>query len=196
MDLQTIYGDWRSYNDLVVDALRAMSAEELSLQASRSDPTSSTGWPIWAIAGHTAGARVYWLSTVLNVPGADETPFGDPSNGWEDDLDTPRSADELVTAWTTTWAIVERALDLWRPDMLEIPVAIGQGETARHLTRRSVLFRLVTHEAYHVGEIALIQAIHGRPPIDLWPPNYHTIEAVAARDARRLRRSEPGQDGT
>jgi hypothetical protein len=41
-----------------------------------------------------------------------------------------------------------------------------------------------THQAYHVGEIVIIQGIHGRPQIDLWPPNFHTVEAAAARDAR------------
>jgi uncharacterized damage-inducible protein DinB len=63
-------------------------------------------------------------------------------------------------------------------------VAVGDGDRARHLTRRSLLLRLVTHEAYHVGQIAVIQAIHGRPQIDLWPPGYHTIEAAKARDSR------------
>ena len=185
MTLQSIYGDWRLYNDLVIEAVRTMSSEELALRASSGDPTSSTGWPIWAIAGHTAGTRVFWLCTVMGVPGAEATPFPDSADaGWEDDLGHPRSAEELVMAWTTTWAIVERALDSWTPDMLDDPVARGQGDTARHLTRRSVLLRLITHEAYHVGEIAVIQGIDGRTPIDLWPPNYHTIEAAQARDAR------------
>src|SRR6478672_5444592 len=31
--------------------------------------------PIWAIAGHTAGTRVYWLSNVLAVPGSENTPL-------------------------------------------------------------------------------------------------------------------------
>jgi len=182
MSLQSMYGDWRLYNDLVAEDLRIMSTEELSWQAPAHEPSSSTSWPIWAIVGHTAGTRVFWLCTVMGVPGAETTPFGDPSGaGWEDDLDHPRSAEELVTAWTTTWTIVERALDAWTPDMLDGSVARGQGAAARHFTRRSLLLRLITHEAYHVGEIALIQGIHGRAPLDLWPPNYHTIEAAAAR---------------
>ena len=185
MGLQTVYGDWRLYNDLVVEALRTMSADELSLRASSNDPSSSTSWPIWAIAAHTAGVRVFWLCTIRAGPGANETPFADPSEGgWEDDLDRPRSAAELVTAWTTTWAVVERALDLWTPDALDVSVATGPDDAARHFTRRSLLLRLVTHEAYHVGEIALIQGIHGRRSIDLWPPNYHTVEAAAARRTR------------
>ncbi len=183
--LETVSADWRLYNDLVVEALRAMSTEELALRALSGDPTSSAAWPIWAIAGHTAGTRVYWLCTVMGVPGAETTPFGDGPD-WEDDPDHPRSAEELVTAWTTTWSIVERALELWTPEMLDEAVARERGGATRHFTRRSLLLRLVTHEAYHVGQIAVIQAIHGRPQIDLWPPDYHTTEAAAARDARGL----------
>jgi uncharacterized damage-inducible protein DinB len=185
MTLQAIYGDWRLYNDLVIEALHTMSTEELALRAPSGDPNPSTGWPIWAIAGHTAGTRVFWLCTVMGVPGAEATPFPNAADaGWEDDLDHPRSAEELVTAWTTTWAIVERALDSWTPDMLGESVARGEGDAAKHFTRRSLLLRLITHEGYHAGEIALIQGIHGRPSIDLWPPNYHTVEAAQARGAR------------
>jgi uncharacterized damage-inducible protein DinB len=68
--------------------------------------------------------------------------------------------------------------------MLDEWVTRGQGESARHLTRRSVLLRLITHEAYHAGEIAIIQGMGGRTPIDLWPARYHTVEAAQARAAR------------
>jgi uncharacterized damage-inducible protein DinB len=180
MNLEAFYGDWRLYNDLIVEALGAMSPDELALRAASDDPLSSTSWPIWAIAGHTAGTRVYWLSTVLGVPGSENTPFHGMNDGWEDHLDQPHSADELVTAWTTTWAIVERALRTWTPAMLDEPMGRGPDGAGPHLTRRSLLLRHMFHEAYHAGEIAVIQAIHGRPPIDLWPPNYHTVEAAAS----------------
>jgi hypothetical protein len=52
----------------------------------------------------------------------------------------------------------------------------------RHFTRRSILLRLLTHEAYHAGEIVVIQGVHGLPQIDLWPPNRHSIEAGAGDD--------------
>ena len=185
--LEPFYGDWRLYHSLFVDALRGMSAEELALRApSRAGAAgepSSTSWPIWAIAGHTAGTRVYWLCEVMGVPGAEATPFQLGTDvGWEDDLDHPRTATELVAGWETTWAVVERALEMWTPADLDVQVATGDG--ARHLTRRSLVLRMITHEAYHAGEVALIQGIHGRTPIDLWPPGYHTVEATAARAGR------------
>ena len=59
LTIQSIYSGWRLYNDLVTEALGAMSADELALRAPSGDPNSSTSWPIWAIAGHAAGMRVY-----------------------------------------------------------------------------------------------------------------------------------------
>lgn len=159
------YADWRGYNDRMVGALRGMSAEELALRPGHDH------WPIWAIAAHAAAARVYWLCAVLGEPGADRTPFTDPAGpGWEDDLDVPRSADELVGAWTSTWAVIEACLERWTPATLdEAFPRQGRSGTQVH-TRQSVLLRLITHEAYHAGEVALIQGTHGRPVLDLWPP--------------------------
>ena len=181
MSIEAFYGDWRRYNALIVRALRQMSDDELGLRAMHGDTSSSTHWPIWAIAGHTVGTRVYWLCDVLGEPGAETTPFSNAAaGGWEDDLDHPRSADELAGAWETTWSIVEHALGTWTPPMLDEVVTVPAGERADRFTRRSLLIRLITHQGYHVGEIALIQGLHGRPPIDLWPAGWHTVDATAS----------------
>ena len=41
MTIKTYYGDWRLYNDLVVEALRGMSTEELALRAAPDDVVSA-----------------------------------------------------------------------------------------------------------------------------------------------------------
>src|SRR6266568_4233273 len=88
------YDRWGQYNGRLVDAIRNLSDEQLTLRA------TPTYWPIWAIAGHTAGARVYWLCGVFKEPGAETTPFTDPLSGvgWEDDESRPRGSAEVVTA--------------------------------------------------------------------------------------------------
>ena len=177
MTLAALATDWRRYNDLVVDALASMSTDELAMRLPAADASATTGWPVWAIAGHTAGTRPYWLCTVMGRPGAGSTPFVDPAGaGWEDDLTRPRSADELVMAWRTTWMLIEQALIEWTSADLDAVVERVTPTSTTRFTRRSLLLRLATHEAFHAGEIAAIQAVHGLPPIDLWPPGFHGID--------------------
>jgi hypothetical protein len=38
-------------------------------------------------------------------------------------------------------------------------------------SRSSILQRLLTHEAYHCGELSQMLGINGLPQIDLWPPD-------------------------
>lgn len=126
----------------MVAALRGMPAEDLALRPSHDH------WPIWAIAAHTAAARVFWLCSVLGEPGAETTPFTDPTGlGWEDEPDVPRSADDLVGAWSLTWAVVEACLERWTPAMLDQAFR-REGRSGQQVhTRQSVLLRLITHEA-------------------------------------------------
>ena len=164
--LTPFYDGWRKHNGRIVDAIRSLSDEQLKLRA------TPTYWPIWAIAAHTAGARVYWLCGVFKERGAETTPFTDPLSGvgWEDDESTPRGSAELVNALESSWAIIERCLSTWTPSMLndEFTREIG-GKTQIH-TRQSVLMRLITHDAFHAGEMSEILGIHRLPEIDLWRP--------------------------
>jgi hypothetical protein len=113
--------------------------------------------------------RVYWLCTVIGEPGLDTTPFSDdPTDGWEDHLDHPRSAEELVRALNSTFTIVEGCLDRWTPEMLSDEIRREyQGSTQVH-SRASILQRLFSHDAYHCGELSQTLGIHGLPQIDLW----------------------------
>jgi hypothetical protein len=88
--------------------------------------------------------------------------------GWEDDLDHPRSAGELVTALGTTFAIIDRLLDRWTPGMLGEEVERTYGDQRQVHLRGSILQRLFTHEAYHCGELSQTLGIHNLPQIDLW----------------------------
>jgi uncharacterized damage-inducible protein DinB len=164
MPIRPFYDRWPQYNRRLTEVVAAMSDEQLAIRP------SPDGWPIWATVGHTAAARVYWLCGVVGEPGAETTPFPDPMSGlgWEDDLDHPRDAAELVVALDTTWAIIDRCLDQWTPAMLEETVERPMdGERQVH-SRGSIVQRLLTHEAYHCGELSQTLGIHGLPQIDLW----------------------------
>jgi len=178
VSIAPFYAHWATYNRLFVEGIRGLSAAELALRADVADASTAAHWPIWAIAAHTAGARVYWLCVVAGEPGLDHAPFIDASTGmgWEDDLATPRSSAEVADALEMSWAVVASALGSWAPRQLQEGIPVETPVGTRHHTRESILLRLVTHDAYHVGEIALIQGLHGRPQLDLWPPGVHSVE--------------------
>jgi hypothetical protein len=113
--------------------------------------------------------RVYWLCGLLGESGAETTPFPGAVTGvgWEDDLDHPRSSAELVDAMESTWRILARCLETWTPEMLGETFTRPSGTRAH--TRQSVLMRLLTHEAYHCGELSQTLGINGLAQIDLWP---------------------------
>lgn len=162
--IRRFYPDWEQYNQRIVDVVRDMTAEQLAL---RPHPER---WPIWATVGHTAGARVYWLCSVFGEPGLEATPFTDPASGvgWEDELDHPRSAAQLVAAMESTWLIVSSVLGSWTPASLAESVVRDSGGRKSVHTRASVLNRLFTHDAYHAGELSQTLGIHKLPQIDLW----------------------------
>jgi len=160
------YEGWQIYNERIVEVVRDLSAEELETRP------APDGWPIWATLGHTAGARVYWLCGVFGEPGAESTPFADPMTeiGWEDDLDTPRTAVELTEALDSTWRIVAGCLQRWTPDMLFEEFDRQAGKKTQVHTRQAVLIRLLSHDSYHCGELSQTLGIHNLPQIDLWRP--------------------------
>jgi uncharacterized damage-inducible protein DinB len=163
MSIRRFYDRWPQYNRRLTEVVGAMTDEQLAIRP------SSERWPIWATVGHTAGARPYWLCTVLGEPGAEATPFSDPNgDGWEDHLDHPKTAAELVRALDTTFAIVDAVLDRWTPEMLEETVERHYAGQVQVHARASILQRLLTHEAYHSGELSQTLGIHGLPQIDPW----------------------------
>lgn len=160
------YEMWPQYNRRLREVIGAMTADQLAIRP------SPDLWPIWATVGHTAGARVYWLCDVIGEPGADSTPFAPGTEvGWEDDLDHPRAADELVHALDSTFALIEGCLDRWTPEMLGDRIRREFAGSVQVHTRSSILQRLLTHEAYHCGELSQTLGIQGLPQIDLWRPD-------------------------
>jgi hypothetical protein len=146
-----------------MERIGALSPEQLALRASPGH------WPIWAIAAHQAGVRVYWLCQIFKEPGADRTPFNDLTDeGWEDDLAHSRHAGELVAALESTWTIVEDCLTRWTPEMLQDEFRRELNGQVQIHTRQGVLMRLLTHDAYHIGEITQTLGVNGLPEIYIW----------------------------
>jgi uncharacterized damage-inducible protein DinB len=158
-----LYEGWSRANRRIIDRVRELPPEALNWRA------TADSWPVWAMVAHAAMVRVYWLCDVLKEPGAETTPFTNARDeGWEDHLDQPRGAAELINALEVTWRIVESCLERWSPAMLEEAFERQRDSRVESHTRGSVLTRLISHDGYHSGEVSLILGMHGLDPIDLW----------------------------
>jgi uncharacterized damage-inducible protein DinB len=169
--LRPFYADWAGYNRRWIEGIRRLTPEDLALPVPARRDYDTDAWPIWAVAAHTVGPRVFWLCDVFGEPGAEDTPFPGATPGWEDDLSHPRTVDELVWAWESTWKVIEGCLDRWTVDTLDVSVRRDEpGRRAPEVhTRQSILMRMINHEAYHLGEVNLVLGSNGREPIDPWP---------------------------
>jgi hypothetical protein len=160
----TLFPDWPQYAARVRDAVRDLTEDQLAISAGPGHD------PIWALAAHTAGARIYWLCGVFGEPGAARTPFPDPLSGvgWEDDLSHPRTGAEVAWALDSSFDVVRDVLERWSVDELAMTATrTWDGVTQVH-SRASVLDRMLTHDAFHAGEISQLLGLHALPAIDLW----------------------------
>jgi uncharacterized damage-inducible protein DinB len=165
MSARLFYDQWPQYNKRLTDVVARMSVASLAL---RPDPGRA---PAWAIVGHIAGVRVYWLCEVIGEPGAETTPFADPGGpGWEDDEAEPRDAAELVDALEKTWRIVEGCLDRWSPEMMGDTFERTSNAVRQAHSRTSILQRIFSHDVYHCGELSQTLGVAGLPQVDLWGP--------------------------
>lgn len=166
--VERFFRGWSLTNDALIDAIAPLTPEQLGIPIRRD-------WPIWASVSHLAGTRVYWLCHIFKEPGEESTPFHDPTGmGWEDDLTHPRSGPELVGALESTFRIIDRTLQTWTPESLGQTARRPRGDRVQIHTRQSVLFRMITHDAFHAGEISLALGEHGLGSgspggaVDLW----------------------------
>lgn len=127
-------------------------------------------WPLWAVIGHLACQRVFWLCDFAGESGAATTPFTNAA--WscpgDDDLVNVMNADQLVVSLSTTFAIVERALDTWDVDSLDEVIDRSDLEDEWRHSRGFVLDRVYAHDLWHAAEASEILTALGLPPIDPW----------------------------
>lgn len=164
MGVRPFYEGWERVQRRLVDRLPALGPEELALRG-------IDNWPIWGLVSHLAGGRVYWLCGIFREPGAETTAFPDPfGECWEDDPNHPRNSEELLFAVESSWRIVELCLERWTPEMLGETFEREIGDVVQLHTRQSVLTRLLTHDAFHAGEVSLVLGMNGLPSLDPWEP--------------------------
>ncbi|MFM9135402.1 MAG: DinB family protein [bacterium] len=162
--IRPAFDSWPRLNAALRDAIANLDAEELSYAA------GPERWPLWAVVGHLACQRVFWLCDFAGEEGADTTPFTNAkwSCPGDEDLDHPLSAGQLADALDSTFAIVDRVLDTWTLDSLAEEVDHSDWGDGWQHTRGFVIDRVHSHDLWHSAEAGEILSARGLLPVDPW----------------------------
>ncbi len=162
--IRLAYGDWPLYNRRLRDVVGAMTEDQLAMRP------SPGRWPIWAVVGHLACQRVFWLCDFAGEPGAETTRFTNAAYDCpgDDDVEHVLGADQLVEALDASFRIIERCLDQWTEDMLGEELSRPEWTGSRVHTRGWVMARVFSHDVYHSAELNEALGIAGLRQIDLW----------------------------
>ena len=159
------FAGWPVLNRALRDAVIGLTPEQL---AQRPTPDH---WPLWAIVGHLACQRVFWLCDFAGEPRSAETPF--PNAAWscpgDEDLVNVLDGPALAAALDATFAIVEGALARWTMADLAEVIRRDWGDEPWIKSRGEVIARVLAHDTSHAAEASLALGLLGLPALDIWP---------------------------
>jgi hypothetical protein len=164
--IRPAFSSWPEINRRLRDTVTGLTPAQLALSAGGGQDR----WPLWAVVGHLACQRVFWLCDFAGEPGAASTPF--PDAAWncpgDDDLEHVLSAADLVEALDASFAIVERCLDTWTMAMLDEVIDRSEWGDGRVHSRGFVIQRVLAHDVWHGAEVNEVLSAAGLPAFDPW----------------------------
>ena len=155
--LDTIYENWKLYQDHLEEAIAPLTDEQLALRAA--PHLRSIGENV----AHIMGARIGWFTRLLGE-GDDELKS---MPRWDAPGQPARSAAELVAGLDRSWKLMADCLARWSSeDMQKTFVREREGKTYE-LSRNWVIWHLLEHDLHHGGEISLTLGMHGLQAPDI-----------------------------
>ncbi|HEX3722940.1 MAG TPA: DinB family protein [Nitrolancea sp.] len=148
------YDGWKPYQDLLVEAIRPLTNEQLAIRAA---PQLRQ---LWELAAHILSARVYWFHRVLGEGSAELAPM----MTWDDEGMPQRDAGSLISGFTQTWMLIEACLRRWTADDLDELKTTGNGS---QVSRQWVIWHVIEHDLHHGGEFSFTLGMNGLAAPDL-----------------------------
>jgi uncharacterized damage-inducible protein DinB len=144
LSLEQLYRGWDEDQRLLVRALTPLSEEQLERRA------ASHLRSVRELTTHITETRAIWLGMVMGLEQERLQPFLKRSS-----RAPARTVTELVADLESTWQVIEDALRSWTlADLETVFEGTWDGEDYR-LTRQWVLWHLVEHDLFHMGELFL-----------------------------------------
>jgi uncharacterized damage-inducible protein DinB len=146
-----LFEGWKNYQDLLVAALKPLTAEQLALR-----PAGRLR-AVGQAATHVVGARARWFNLLMGEGGEAFEKMG----RWDRRGARPRTAAELVQGFEDTWDGMQAAIARWSPGDWQQTWPGEPPDEPETITRAWVIWHLIEHDLHHGGEISLTLGIHG-----------------------------------
>jgi uncharacterized damage-inducible protein DinB len=161
--LAEIYDGWHGHQTSLVQAIEPLTPEQLGW---RPAPRLNS---VGELARHISLGRITWFVR-MDAPGSAE--LAAQINTWEQDSDGNRhivesalpitgQAAELVQLLESSWQMIERTLQNWTVSDLAQSYRHQWNGDIYAVSRQWTIWRILTHDVHHGGQIALMLGMQG-----------------------------------
>lgn len=169
LSLETIFDGWQGYNQSLINAIRPLSTDQLNWKPS---PRHKT---LGEVIRHLCLGRLVWFLR-MDAPGS--APLAEKIPQWETDSDGNRDivesalpvadkADQLVLWLEETWQMIDSTLKAWQVNNLNQTYRHVWNGEAYAVSRQWTIWRILTHDMNHGGEISLMLGMQGIEAFEL-----------------------------
>ena len=180
--LSEIFAGWEGHQASLVAAIEPLSPAQLRWRPAEN--LNSVG----ELARHISLARIEWFVR-MDAPGSAE--LAAAIHAWEEDRDgnqhivenavvSAELAGDLVQWLESTWEMVANTLPAWEVYDLAKTFPYTFNGTAYNVSRQWTIWRILTHDVHHGGQISLMLGMLGIEHFELGDLFGHvTMPAVA-----------------
>jgi uncharacterized damage-inducible protein DinB len=155
------YSGWEKHNELLIEAIAPLNAEELEWKAAEGL------WSVRRLANHIIANRAWWFNANMGEGGEELARFADFDEVEGADQNDAR---QILEGLKSTWASVAKCLNTWTENDLkerfQRPAPNREGERPWR-TRQYIVWHVAEHDVHHAGEISLTLGMHGTPGLDM-----------------------------
>lgn len=146
------YRGWDDQHTSLVRTLERLGDAQLGLTAAPGQRTAGE------LFGHIVGGRINWLHRVLGLGRPDLLAA---LEGWGLTPGLERDAAGLLVWLRRSWEPAQQALDAWTVADLTVTLDLPYEGRMYRVPRQWVLWRIMSHDTHHGGELALLLGMHG-----------------------------------
>lgn len=161
--LADVFNGWDGFQTSLLQAISPLNTDQLRWRPN--DSLHSVG----ELARHISFGRIEWFAR-MDAPGSADLVA--QISHWDQDSDGNRhivesaipiaeQTGELVHWLGLSWQMVERTLQLWTVDDLSKTYRYTWNGQIYAVSRQWTLWRILTHDVYHGGQISLMLGMQG-----------------------------------